>query len=77
MGRLVAVALERGVDLQQLDLATLRAVSPRFEHDVYQVLEVESVVDARDSYGGTARKRVSEQVARARERLSAEAEERQ
>ncbi len=77
VGRLVAVALERGVDLQQLDLATLRAVSPRFEHDVYQALEVESVVDARDSYGGTARKRVSEQVARARERLSAEGEERQ
>ncbi len=72
VGRLVAIALERGVDLQDLDLATLRAVSPQFDDDVYVTLDVETVVDARDSYGGTARRRVEEQLARARASLAAE-----
>jgi argininosuccinate lyase len=74
VGRLVAVALERGVDLQELDLPTLRGVSPLFEEDVYRALEPESVADARDSYGGTSRRRVSEQLARSRAALAAEAE---
>jgi argininosuccinate lyase len=73
VGRLVATALERRVDLQDLDLDTLRAVSPLFEHDVYVALDLETVVDARDSYGGTARHRVVEQVERARSALAAEA----
>jgi argininosuccinate lyase len=74
VGRLVALALERGVDLHELDLATLRGVAPQFEDDVYRALDLETVVDARDSYGGTARVRVAEQLARARARLAAEEE---
>ena len=70
VGRLVTIAMDRGVDLQDLDLATLRGVSERFEDDVYRVLDVEAVVDARDSYGGTARQRVREQIERAREALA-------
>jgi len=73
VGRLVAIALERGVDLHDLDLATLREVSPFFEADVYRHLEVEAIVDARDSYGGTARQRVEEQLLRARAALAEEA----
>ncbi len=73
VGRLVALALDRGVDLQELDLATLREVSSHFEDDVYPALDVETVVDARDSYGGTARRRVEEQLVRARSALAAEA----
>ncbi len=73
VGRLVAVALERGVDLQELDLATLQAASPHFEDDVYRALEPEAVADARDSYGGTSRRRVSEGLARAREAMRSEA----
>jgi argininosuccinate lyase len=72
VGRLVTIAMGRGVDLQELDLATLRGVSERFEDDVYAALDVEAVVDARDSYGGTARRRVVEQIARARTELAAE-----
>jgi len=71
VGRLVAIALERGVDLQELDLATLQSVAPLFGDDVYVALDVETVVDARDSYGGTSRRRVSEQLERARSRLAA------
>jgi argininosuccinate lyase len=72
VGRLVAIALAEGVDLQDLPLERLRSVAPQLNDDVYRVLEVEAVVDARTSYGGTARPRVVEQIARARRRLADE-----
>jgi argininosuccinate lyase len=72
VGRLVAMALSEGVDLQDLPLERLRSVAPQLDDSVYRVLDVESVVDARSSYGGTARVRVVEQIARARERLARE-----
>jgi argininosuccinate lyase len=73
VGKLVAIALNAGVDLQDLPLERLREVAPSLDEDVYRVLDVESVVDARTSYGGTARPRVLEQVARARAALAGEA----
>jgi len=73
VGRLVAIALAEGVDLQDLPLERLRSVAPQLDEGVYRVLDVESVVDARSSYGGTARVRVEEQIARARARLDEEA----
>ena len=72
VGRLVAIALTEGVDLQDLPLERLREVAPQLDEDVYRVLAVETVVDARTSYGGTARPRVLEQVGRARSRLASE-----
>jgi argininosuccinate lyase len=70
VGRLVAIALGRGVDLQELPLETLREVAPQLDAGVYRVLALESVVDARASYGGTARVRVLEQIERARAALA-------
>jgi argininosuccinate lyase len=72
VGKLVAMALSEGVDLQDLPLDRLRSVAPQLDERVYRVLDVEAVVDARTSYGGTARPRVVEQVARARAQLAAE-----
>jgi argininosuccinate lyase len=72
VGKLVAMALNQGVDLQDLTLAQLQSTAPQIEADVYQALSLETVVDARTSYGGTARSRVSEQIALARELLAAE-----
>jgi argininosuccinate lyase len=72
VGKLVAIALAEGCDLQELPIERLREVAPQLNEDVYRVLDVESVVDARTSYGGTARPRVLEQVARARAALAAE-----
>ncbi|MEX2535461.1 MAG: argininosuccinate lyase [Trueperaceae bacterium] len=72
VGRLVAEALRRGVDLQSLPLEVLRSASDAIEEDVYEVLELERVVDARNSYGGTARSRVTEQISRARTILAEE-----
>jgi argininosuccinate lyase len=53
-GRLVALAAERGVDLDALGLAEMQAVEPRITADVFGVLGVERSVASRTSYGGTA-----------------------
>ncbi len=74
VGRLVTRALEAGVGLEGLPLETLRAEDPRIDEDVYAALSLEAVVDARDSYGGTARVEVERQIARARARLREEAD---
>ncbi|HZJ10325.1 MAG TPA: argininosuccinate lyase [Trueperaceae bacterium] len=70
VGKLVALALDAGVGLEQLDLEQLRAVEPRITDDVYRALDLETVVDARDSLGGTSRARVLAALASAREELA-------
>ncbi|GIX30051.1 MAG: argininosuccinate lyase [Porticoccaceae bacterium] len=70
VGRAVRTALEKGVDLAELPLEALRALCPRIEGDVYQVLTLEGSVAARDHVGGTAPSRVAAAVAEARRRLA-------
>ncbi len=53
-GRLVALAEARGCGLEDLDLETLRSVSPLFEEDVFQVLDPEASVARRTVLGGPA-----------------------
>jgi argininosuccinate lyase len=72
-GKLVRVAITRGVDLQELPLEVMREVAPQLDERVYAALDLDNVVDARASYGGTARVRVHEQIARARRILAEEA----
>ena len=69
VGRLVALALDAGVGLEQLELAAMREVEPRIDEDVYAALDLEAVVDARDSYGGTSRAQVTAAIERARQEL--------
>lgn len=68
-GRLVALAIREGVDLQNLSLVQLRSVSDLIDEDVFEVLKLESVVNARDSYGGTSLRQVELQLQRAKEEL--------
>ena len=70
VGNLVALALRRGTSLQGLPLEAMREVSSVIEDDVFGVLELDRVVDARNSYGGTSRDRVEEQIGRARTALA-------
>jgi argininosuccinate lyase len=53
-GRIVALAERKGVRLEDLDLADLKAVEPGITRDVFGVLSVENSVKSRVSYGGTA-----------------------
>ncbi|HEY0044108.1 MAG TPA: argininosuccinate lyase [Allosphingosinicella sp.] len=68
-GRAVKLAEERGVGLSELDLETLREVDARIDASVYEVLTVDASVNSRLSQGGTAPKRVLEQIARAKKAL--------
>jgi argininosuccinate lyase len=53
-GRIVAAAEAKGVGLEELELADLKAIEPRITNDVFTVLSVENSVKSRISYGGTA-----------------------
>ena len=73
VGKLVALGLREGKDLQELTLEQLQSVSELIREDVYEVLRLESVVNARTSYGGTAKAQVAAQLEAARARLDQEA----
>ncbi|MDO5369374.1 argininosuccinate lyase [Paracoccus sp. (in: a-proteobacteria)] len=63
-GALVAAAEARGVDLPELTLEEMQAVSPAITSAVFGVLGVHNSVSSRQSYGGTAPDQVRAQVAR-------------
>ncbi|HJQ55293.1 MAG TPA: argininosuccinate lyase [Vineibacter sp.] len=70
-GRLVSLAAAKGVDLDGLSLAEMRAVEPAITRDVYRALTVEASVAARRNFGGTAPANVKRAVAAARRRFLA------
>jgi argininosuccinate lyase len=65
-GRAVKTAEERGCDLADLPIETLREIDARIDERVFNVLSVEASVNSRTSYGGTAPVRVREQIAKAK-----------
>ena len=62
VGKLVALGVREGKDLQELSLTQLQNVSELISEDVYEVLKLETVVNARSSYGGTALGQVKLQI---------------
>ena len=70
VGRTVALAVERGVDLAELSLDEIRRHAPQVENDVFAVLTLEGAVAARDHIGGTAPNQVRAACQRARMRLT-------
>ncbi len=63
-GRLVGIAVERGIDLEQLTLADMQAVEPRIRQDIFDVLGVDNSVMSRSSFGGTSPKNVEREAQR-------------
>jgi argininosuccinate lyase len=57
-GQVVLSALEQKKAIEELSLAQLKAFSDQIEDDVYQVLQLEYLVDKRDILGGTGIKPV-------------------
>ncbi len=53
-GRIVATAEAKGLELEDVPLAAMRAIEPRISGAVFSVLGVDSSVKSRTSYGGTA-----------------------
>ena len=71
-GRIVAHALARGVEIDNLDIGVLREFDDLFEKDIYEYLEVRRMVDRRMSAGGTSTENVSEAIKKAFEILESE-----
>jgi len=65
-GRVVALAEERGIRLDQLPLDALTAIDARIDARIYDVLSVDASVRSRTSFGGTAPDNVRAAVAAAR-----------
>ena len=66
----VKVALQQGMDLAELPLATLQGFNAAIGEDVFEVLTLRGSLAARNVLGGTAPAQVLAQVARHRARLT-------
>ena len=62
-GEAVNLAESLGKDISQLSLKELQSIDSRIDEEVLSLLDNRASMDARDSYGGTATKRVAEQIA--------------
>ncbi|WP_181701332.1 argininosuccinate lyase [Chthonobacter albigriseus] len=69
-GRIVAIAAERGITLDEVPLADMQAVHSGITDAVFDVLSVEKSVASRVSHGGTAPENVRREVARWRRELA-------
>jgi argininosuccinate lyase len=65
----VKSAMQQGLDLAQLPLATLQGFHPAIGSDVFEVLSLRGSLEARYGVGGTAPTQVLAQVQRHRARL--------
>ena len=70
VGKLVALGITEGKDLQNLSLEAMKSASSLIAEDVYEVLKLESVVNVRNSYGGTGLAQVKHQIQEARRLLA-------
>jgi argininosuccinate lyase len=69
VGRIVLLALEEGIEIQELRLDELRQFSTLIELDVYESLSLNSSLTAKAQPGGTAPERVAEALQEARDYL--------
>ena len=71
VGKAVALAVERGCDLQKLSLADLQAIHPSFDAGFHTCLGLTEVLTLHDVPGGTAPRHVKRALQNARERAAA------
>ncbi|MDR3564648.1 MAG: argininosuccinate lyase [Negativicutes bacterium] len=69
VGKSVRHAIEEGKKLTDFSLAEFKHFSPLFEDDILEAIQVETCVNARNSYGGTSPEQVAEAIARGRKAL--------
>jgi argininosuccinate lyase len=69
VGRAVLRAVELGVELEEMPLGELRAISPLIDEDAREALSLESTLATKSQSGGTSRERVAEALDAARESL--------
>jgi len=69
-GKTVAYCIQSKKNLAQVSLAEFKKISPKFREDVLDHISIESSMQGKVSYGGTARKNVVEQIKRLQKILS-------
>ena len=69
IGNAVRLGLETGRELDALALEELQQLSPAFAEDFYSAITVEATLDCHDVVGGTARHRVAEALASAKDKI--------
>jgi argininosuccinate lyase len=72
VGRLVRLALDRGVQLADLPLTDFQAADASLDASVFDVLGVPNAIEAFVSYGSTAPVEVAQQIRTWKQKLSAE-----
>ncbi len=63
-GKTVAHCLQVNKNLSELSLREFKKISPKFKEDVLEHIAIEGSMQRKASYGGTARKNVTQQMAR-------------
>ncbi len=63
VGKLVAYCIENGKTLETLSLDEYRGISPTFEEDVFEALDLTTCVNGRNVPGGPAENEVKRQIA--------------
>ena len=61
-GKLVGLCIDNQMALEDLSLETLKQYSTYFEPDIYEVLDLENVVENKKSYGSTSRESVQKSI---------------
>ncbi len=64
IGNAVALCGARGCDLPQLTLADYQALSPAFEADVFEMLDLKNAMLARQGIGAPSPQNIAAQIAR-------------
>ena len=68
-GKMVAHGISKNRELHEMELSELQSFSPLVSDDIFQALSVETIIERRSSYGGTAKKNVAAAIKRALERF--------
>ncbi len=68
-GRIVLDCIESGIGLEDLSIEKWKSYSELFDDDIASIIRIEASIDARDVPGGTAKKRVKEEIGIARRLL--------
>jgi argininosuccinate lyase len=71
VGQIVQHCIRNGKKLPECTLDELKVFHKAFDYDVFPFLDIDSVIDQRNSLGGTASSRVQEALQRARVELQA------
>jgi argininosuccinate lyase len=71
VGQIVQQCIQNGRTLADCSIDELRSFHKAFDHDVFSFLDIDSVINQRNSLGGTASSRVQEAIQRAHTEMHA------